>query len=171
MSIQECIAIFPRFENSKERSNLLNNFMTETMRFTSLLSPLLSKPCQNQGLNYIAKDKNTFNLVSYREFLSSKCHFRNHSNFSSEFKIRREALSSFGENDLLSFPPLYLFSKAVFFITVTITWIITLQIYTPIMVLTIEELGILKITQKPLDRIWAKKRLSENNSDSHTHYN
>ena len=36
---------------------MLNNFMTETMRFTSLLSPLLSKPCQKQGLNYIAKDK------------------------------------------------------------------------------------------------------------------
>jgi len=38
-------------------------------------------------------------------------------------------------------------------------------------VLTIEELGIFKITQKPLDKNQTKKRLSELNSDSHTHYN
>jgi hypothetical protein len=39
------------------------------------------------------------------------------------------------------------------------------------MFLTIEELGILKITHKPLDKNEAKKRLPELDSDSHTHYN
>ena len=139
------------------------------MRFTSLLSPPKISPLARR---YSVQSRiPSRGLVTFLvwEIRFSKCQFRNHSNFSSEFFIKERSTFSC-KNFFSPFPPLNaFFSKAAFFIAATVTWTITWQIYVGLEFHTIEELGIFKITWKPLDAIRSEKKAVRIGSEQPQH--
>ena len=131
--------------------------MTESLRSLLSFLPLFFLLLLKIAVLYNTKKVSLYWFL-FEKFDFQNVNFRNHSNLFPGLKIKERSSFLFrAEMSFSPFPPYAFFKKAVFFKTIIITWIITLQIYVHITFLTIEELGILKITQKPLEELNQKK--------------